>query len=120
MLPARYRVGPLRLVPYVDRPAGLARGAVRPPVAAYTAVLLADTATPSWHAPYEELPFVFAGSAAAASAGLGLVASPRRRDRPGRAGWRSGAPCSSWPMEHRMETSMGRQAEPLHQGKAGG
>ena len=69
MLPPRYRVGPLRLAPYVDRPAGLLAALFAPPVAAYTAVLLADTATPSWHAAYRELPFVFVGSAAAASAG---------------------------------------------------
>ena len=32
------------------------------PLAAYTAVLLSDTATPTWHAAYRELPFVFVGS----------------------------------------------------------
>ena len=66
MLPEGSRRGPLRLAAYVDRPAGLLAGLFAPPVAAYTAVLLSDT-TPSWHAAYRELPFVFVGSAAAAS-----------------------------------------------------
>ena len=38
-------------------------------MATYTAVLIADTAVPAWHDAHRELPFVFAGSAAAAAAG---------------------------------------------------
>jgi formate-dependent nitrite reductase membrane component NrfD len=45
-------------------------------VATYTAVLLADTAVPSWNAAYPELPFVFAGSALSGAAGLALVLAP--------------------------------------------
>ena len=118
MLPARYRVGPLKLAPYVDRPAGVLAALFAPPVAAYTAVLLADTATPSWHAAYKELPFVFVGSAAAASAGLGLVTSPASETGPARRMALGGA-VLELVMEHRMEHSMGITAEPLHQGKAG-
>jgi formate-dependent nitrite reductase membrane component NrfD len=118
MLPDRYRVGPLRLAAYVDRPAGVLAALFAPPVAAYTAVLLADTATPSWHAAYKELPFVFVGSAAAASAGLGLVTSPLHETGPVRRMALGGAVLELL-MEHRMEQSMGITAEPLHQGKAG-
>jgi formate-dependent nitrite reductase membrane component NrfD len=118
MLPARYRVGPLRLAAYVDRPAGLLAGLFAPPVAAYTAVLLSDTATPSWHAAHDELPFVFVGSAAAASAGLGLITSPVHETGPVRRLALGGA-VLELVMEHRMERSMGITAEPLHQGKAG-
>ena len=52
------------------------------------AVLLANTAVPSWHAPHKQLPFVFAGSAMAAGGGLcdGLHAGRRRPGRRGR--WR--------------------------------
>ena len=68
--------------------AGLLAGLFAPPVAAVHAVLLSDTATPSWHAAYRELPFVFVGSAAAASAGFALVtAHATRPARPG--GWPS-------------------------------
>ncbi|WP_445256424.1 NrfD/PsrC family molybdoenzyme membrane anchor subunit [Nocardioides aurantiacus] len=118
MLPARYRVGPLRLAPYVDRPAGIIAALTAPPIAAYTAVLLADTATPSWHAAYKELPFVFVGSAAAASAGLGLVTAPLHENAPVRRLAVGGAVLELL-MEQRMERAMGITAEPLHHGKAG-
>lgn len=118
MLPARYKVGPLRLAPYVDRPAGVIAALTAPPIASYTAVLLADTSTPSWHAAYKELPFVFVGSAAAASAGLGLVTAPLHENGPVRRMAMGGAVLELL-MEHRMEQTMGITAEPLHQGKAG-
>jgi formate-dependent nitrite reductase membrane component NrfD len=43
-------------------------------VATYTAALLADTAVPAWHDGHRELPFLFAGSAASAAGGLGMLA----------------------------------------------
>jgi formate-dependent nitrite reductase membrane component NrfD len=43
-------------------------------VATYTAALLCDTAVPAWHEGYREMPYVFAGSAAAAAGGLGMLA----------------------------------------------
>ncbi|WP_019548872.1 NrfD/PsrC family molybdoenzyme membrane anchor subunit [Streptomyces sulphureus] len=62
------------------RPAGAAATAgaavLGPLVTTYTAVLLADTAVPSWHDGYRQLPFAFAGSGAAAAAGVGLLAAP--------------------------------------------
>ena len=105
----------------LGRPAGLAAAAViAPPVAAYTAVLLADTATPSWHEAYRELPFVFGGSrrgrrgrprhvGAAVDAGRPGPAVRGRRRRAGAA-----------PSEHRMEQSMGlhRRAAAPGQGRA--
>jgi Polysulphide reductase, NrfD len=100
------------------RPAGLGAAVIAPAVASYTAVLLADTATPSWHEAYRELPFVFIGSAAAASGGLAMLAvrpgeaSPARRLALGGAMLELAA-------EHRMERSMGLTAEPLHAGTAG-
>ena len=52
-----------------------------PTVAAYTSVLLADTAAPAWHDAYHELPYLFTGSAATAAGGLSLLTVA-----PGRAG----------------------------------
>jgi formate-dependent nitrite reductase membrane component NrfD len=118
MLPEGARRGPLRLAPYADRPAGLLAALFAPPVAAYTAVLLADTSTPSWHEAYRELPFVFVGSAAAAASGLSLVTTPVAENGPARRLALGGA-ALELAMEHRMERSMGITAEPLHQGKAG-
>lgn len=43
-------------------------------VATYTAALLSDTAVPAWHDGHRELPYVFAGSAATAAGGLGMIA----------------------------------------------
>lgn len=61
------------LLAVVDRGASLGAGAFSAPLAAYTAVLLSDTATPTWHGVYKELPFVFVGSALAAAAGASMA-----------------------------------------------
>ncbi len=121
ILPERWQRGPLRLlglVAKVGRPAGLLGAVTAPPVAAYTAVLLSDTATPSWHEAYRELPFVFVGSAAAASSGFSLITTPAAQAGPARRFALGGAVLDLL-MEKRMEQSMGITAEPLHQGKAG-
>ena len=119
-IPARF--GKLRLIArllaFSARPAGLASVFVAPAVAAYTAVLLTDTATPTWHAAHRHLPFVFVGSAAAASGGLGMLgatladAGPARRLAVGGAALELVA-------EHLMEPAMGLAAEPLHIGAPG-
>ena len=119
MLPVGWqRVGPLRLVAVLGRPAGLVGALTAPPVAAYTAVLLANTATPAWHSAHEELPFVFCGSAAAASGGLGLLGSPVAEAGPARA-FAVGGAVVELAAERRMEQSMGLSAETLHDGTAG-
>lgn len=72
----RGRLRPLaRLATGSARPAGIAAASVAPALATYTAVLLADTAVPSWHEAHPQLPFVFAGSALASGAGVGLIAA---------------------------------------------
>jgi formate-dependent nitrite reductase membrane component NrfD len=43
-------------------------------VATYTAALVSDTAVPAWHEGYREMPYLFAGSAASAAGGLGMLA----------------------------------------------
>lgn len=111
--------GPLaRLLGATARPAGLASAVTAPAVATYTAVLLADTATPGWHEAYRELPFVFAGSAASAAGGLAMLAVTRSEASPARRMALAGAVmelAAAW----RMESSMGMVAETLHQGRAG-
>jgi len=54
--------------------ATLGAGLLGPGVATYTAALICDTAVPAWHQGYREMPYVFAGSAASAAGGLGLLA----------------------------------------------
>jgi formate-dependent nitrite reductase membrane component NrfD len=109
---------PLRLLRVAGGPAGVLAGVSAPPVAAYTAVLLADTSTPSWHAAYRELPFVFCGSAAAASGGLSMMLTPVDQAGPARQFAAAGA-LAELGFEWQMERSMGITAEPLHEGHAG-
>ncbi|MGH3241354.1 MAG: NrfD/PsrC family molybdoenzyme membrane anchor subunit, partial [Spirillospora sp.] len=58
------------LFPRLGRAATAGAAALGPAVVTYTAVLAADTAVPAWHEAHRELPFVFAGSAAAAASGM--------------------------------------------------
>jgi hypothetical protein len=107
-----------RLLGWTARPAGLAAAVVAPAVASYTAVLLTDTATPAWHDAHRELPFVFVGSAAAASGGLSMLLAPTAETGPARRLAVTGA-LVELAAEHRMESSMGLSAETLHSGTAG-
>ncbi|GAA4146215.1 polysulfide reductase NrfD [Actinomadura keratinilytica] len=86
-----------------------------PAVATYTAVLVCDTAVPSWHEGYRQMPFLFAGSGAAAAAGLGLVFAPAE---PARRAAVLGA-AAELGVTRLMKRRMGPAAEPLEQGKAG-
>lgn len=118
VLPQRWQRGPVGLALKLSRPAGIVAAATAPPVAAYTAVLLSDTATPAWHDAYKELPFVFCGSAAAASGGLGMIGAPLHEAGPARA-FAVGGALVELVVEHKMEESMGLSAETLHTGTAG-
>jgi formate-dependent nitrite reductase membrane component NrfD len=119
VLPRRGLLGlARRILPPVGRAAGLAAGATAPALATYTAVLLADTAVPSWHEAYPELPFVFGGSALAAGAGAGLVAAPLDETGPVRKIAVAGAAMELTAI-HRVEHGMGLVSEPYQQGKAG-
>jgi formate-dependent nitrite reductase membrane component NrfD len=112
------RHGVVGLLCRLGRPAGLLAGLTAPPVAAYTAVLLADTATPSWHEAYRELPFVFVGSAAAAAGGMGMITTPVEEAGPARRMAVGGALLELL-AERQMESSMGIAVEPLQRGRAG-
>jgi formate-dependent nitrite reductase membrane component NrfD len=91
---------------------------VAPVVASYTAVLLSDTATPTWHDAHRHLPFLFVGSAAAASGGFAMIAAPVDQAGPARR-LAVGGVLLEAAANQRMEKAMGLTAEPLHQGKAG-
>ena len=108
-----------KLLGLAGTPAGVLAAMAAPAVASYTAVLLSDTATPSWHEAHRELPFVFVGSAAAAAGGLGMIGAPVAEAGPARRLAIGGA-VLELAVERKMEQSMGITAEPLHMGKAGG
>lgn len=118
------------LLRVLARPAGLGAAAMAPGIASYTAVLLADTATPAWNAARREMPFVFVGSAAAAAGGLGMVAAAAAAGGLGMAAapLHDASPARRLALlgvateisaEHVMEKSMGLAAETLHTGRAG-
>ncbi|MEU3528175.1 NrfD/PsrC family molybdoenzyme membrane anchor subunit [Streptomyces sp. NPDC038707] len=89
-----------------------------PAVATYTAVLLADTAVPSWHEGYRELPFVFAGSAAGAASGLALLAAPAAQAGPARRLAVLGTALELGAFRT-MKRRMGLAARPFGLGRAG-
>jgi hypothetical protein len=107
-----------RPLPGVGSAAGVGAALLGPAVASYTAVLLADTATPSWHDARGELPFVFVGSAAAAAGGMAMLATPVAHAGPARRLAVAGSAFELM-MSARMESTMGLSAEPMHQGLAG-
>ncbi len=69
-------------LPAAGTAATVAAAVAGPAVATYTAALIADTAVPAWHDGYRYLPFVFAASAVAAAAGLGLAGAPLHENEP--------------------------------------
>lgn len=116
LLPARSRLGgPLAVA---RRGASLASGVLAPPLAAYTAVLLSDTATPTWHASYRQLPFVFVGSALAASGGAAMALNPALEAGPARRMAVGGAALELVANEL-LDRSVGLAGEPLRTGRPG-
>ncbi len=114
LLPAVLR----RSAPGVGRVGGLGAAVLGSAVASYTAVLLSDTATPSWHDAKDHLPFVFVGSAAAAAGGLGMITAPLAEAAPARRMAFVGA-AVDLAVNQAMEFSMGLTAQPMHEGRAG-
>lgn len=89
-----------------------------PAVAAYTAVLAADTAVPAWHGAHRELPYVFVASATAAASGMALVVSPPRESAPARYAAVLAAAGELTSMEL-AERRLGMVAETYRTGRAG-
>ncbi|HEY3685396.1 MAG TPA: NrfD/PsrC family molybdoenzyme membrane anchor subunit [Streptosporangiaceae bacterium] len=100
------------------RAAGLASGVVGTAMCTYTAVLLADTAIPSWHDAHRELPFLFAGSAMASAAGALMIAAPVAEQAPVRNLAAIGG-AVELAAAHRVETGLGLVGEPYSIGKSG-
>jgi formate-dependent nitrite reductase membrane component NrfD len=88
-----------------------------PALATYTGVLISDTAVPAWHDGYREMPFVFAGSAAAAAGGLGLLTAPAGQNAPAGNLALLGAAAEAAAFKL-MTKRMGMVAEPFTVGRA--
>ena len=103
----------------ISRVLEVAAALLAPQVTVYTAVLLADTATPVWHEAYETLPFVFAASGVAGAGAIGCAFAPPAETRFARAMMIAGAlalPAASQVMERRLGPLL---AEPYRIGAAG-
>ncbi|BBZ42401.1 NrfD/PsrC family molybdoenzyme membrane anchor subunit [Mycobacterium conspicuum] len=116
----RIPLGPLRpVLRALEGPAGLEAAAFAAPLAVYTAVLLTDTATPTWNAAYKDLPFVFVSSASLAASGLAMITTPVAEAGPARTLAVIGAAgdlISARFTEYRMDPVT---REPLHEGTPG-
>ncbi|MDB1090045.1 polysulfide reductase NrfD [Streptomyces sp. ACA25] len=102
--------------PGAGRWAGAGAAVLGPLMCTYTAVLLADTAVPSWHEAHPELPFVFAGSALASGAGAALLAAPAAVHGPPARMAVIGAGLELAAL-HRIEHRLGLLAEPYRRGR---
>lgn len=117
---SRLPLGPLRrLLLAAEVPSALAAGAIGPPLAVYTAVLLSDTATPTWNAMHRDLPFVFVSSAGLAASGLAMVTTPTSETGPARTLAAIGVVGDIVAMRYLERRMDPVAAEPLHHGTAG-
>jgi DMSO reductase anchor subunit len=108
----------LGIAPRSGRASRIGAGVLGASVATYTAALVSNTAVPAWHGGRRQLPFLFAGSAASAAAGLALLASPLSENAPARRIAVLGV-LAELTAEQRMEPHLGPSAETLHLGRAG-
>jgi hypothetical protein len=89
-----------------------------PAIATYTAALICDTAVPAWHEGHREMPYLFAGSAATAAGGLGLLAVPAGPARQAARFALLGA-AAEVAARRLMMRRLGVTAEPYGTGRAG-
>jgi formate-dependent nitrite reductase membrane component NrfD len=105
-------------LPRINAAATAAAALVGPAIATYTAALISDTAVPAWHDAYREMPFVFAGSSAAAAGGMGLVCAPSGQSEPALRLALIGAATETIAVRC-MQQRLGVIAEPYQHGRAG-
>jgi formate-dependent nitrite reductase membrane component NrfD len=87
-------------------------------VSTYTAALICDTAVPAWHDGHREMPYVFAGSAATAAGGLGMVLVAPRHAGPAARFAVLGA-VTELTAKSMLLKRLGEGAKPYQQGRAG-
>jgi hypothetical protein len=101
----------------VGRAAGAVAAMLGPPLATYTAALVADTAVPVWHEARRELPFVFGASAAATAGAAATIATPPASAGPARA-LAAGGGFAALAGAALMERRLGDLGEPYRRGRA--
>jgi hypothetical protein len=108
----------LGIFPRIQLAAETTAGVLGAPLATYTGALVADTAIPAWNEARRELPFAFAGSAAAAAGGLAAILTPAEYAGPARRLAVGGA-AAELLATRAMERRLGELAEPYEQGEGG-
>jgi hypothetical protein len=106
-------------LPRVKLAAQTMAGLLGLPLTTYTAALVANTAVPVWHEARRELPFVFAGSAAASAGAAAAIVNPPEQAGPARRLAVAGALlelAATRAMEMRLGQLVG---EPYREGAAG-
>jgi hypothetical protein len=105
------------LAPRLGRWCATAAGLLGPAMTTYTAVLVSDTAIPAWHDGHRHLPFVFAGSSAAAAGGVAMACTPTVSAGPARRLAVVGA-CLEVGATRAMEERLGSAGAPYRSGEA--
>ncbi|MDX6298435.1 MAG: hypothetical protein QOI51_2292 [Nocardioidaceae bacterium] len=105
-------------LPWLGRLAGAGAGLLGPALATYTGALISNTAVPAWHAAYREMPFLFAGSASTAAAGIALIGTPVDEAGPARRLAVVGAGVEIVAAELLLNR-LGMVGEPYRQGRPG-
>ena len=92
--------------------------ATGPPLATYTATLIANTAIPVWSEARDELPWLFGASAAASAGAAAAIFTPRRAAGPARRAAIGGV-AAELALAQAMEKRLGFVGEVYKQGEAG-
>jgi hypothetical protein len=104
--------------PVLRKLAALGSAVFGGPMTTYTAVLLSNTAVPSWHEAHEAMPFLFAGSAMAAGGGMTMALTPVAEAGPARRVALVGA-AVELAAAQKVEHGHGIVDEPYHEGRPG-
>jgi formate-dependent nitrite reductase membrane component NrfD len=107
------------ILPKAGWTATVGAGLLGPAVVTYTGTLFANTAVPAWHEGYREMPYLFAGSAACAAGGLGLLAVRAADAEPARRLAVLGA-AAVLIAKRQLLNRLGDLAEPYETGTPGG
>lgn len=114
-------LGPFRkLLHALELPTALESALFATPLAAYTAVLLGDTAVPTWNAAGRNgLPYVFVSSASLAAGGAAMALSPVREAEPARLLALMGSAGDMYAMSQMKKRMHPVEVEPMEDGEPG-
>jgi hypothetical protein len=106
------------LLPWAGTAATAAAAVTGPGIATYTAALLCDTAVPAWHEAHREMPYLFAGSAAGAAGGMGMLSVSTAQAGPAVTLALLGG-TAELTAKQLLDHRLGDLAEPYHEGRPG-